>query len=145
MSQENVDRLRHLYEVFKGVQPGDHDALDSFLEEFYDPDIVVHELPHFPGPSEYSGWAGVRDWFEHGSEVFETFEFEPQEFVEAGSEVVVTAIARGRSRAGADLEMPLVHVVTFKGTKVAEFKSFFTKAQALEAVGLSEQDAHADS
>ena len=35
--------------------------------------------------------------------------------------------------------------MTMRGGKLAHAQGYLTKAKALEAVGLSEQDAHADS
>jgi ketosteroid isomerase-like protein len=100
--------------------------------------IVLYELPQFPGPGEYRGWAGLRDWFEQGSEVFETFELVPQEFIEHGDEVVVPLIAYGRSRAGVDTELLLVHRLTVKDDKVVVLRVFPTEADALDAEGPSE-------
>ncbi len=39
----------------------------------------------------------------------------------------------------------VAHVLTFRRGKVVKFTEFKVVADAFEAVGLSEQDAHADS
>jgi hypothetical protein len=52
---------------------------------------------------------------------------------------------RGRSTG---IEVPLgkyAHVYTFKNGLIVHWKLYESQSEALEAVGLSEQDAHADS
>jgi len=80
----------------------------------------------------------MRLWGERGGELFETIEFEPQEFIEAGSKVVVPVVVSGRSRAGAEAEMPQVHVFTFKDGVIVGLQGFFTKGEAFEAARLRE-------
>ena len=133
-----MDRLRRSYEVFNSVEAEDWDAWDQFLEEFYDPDVVAEETPQFPGLREYRGYEGMRLWAKQGSELFETLEFEPQEFIEAGEVVVVPVRISGRSRSGAEVERSMFHVVTFKGGRIMRLRGFDSKQQALEAAGLSE-------
>ena len=51
---------------------------------------------------------------------------------------------RGRT-SGIDLRSSLTSIRTVRDGKVAKIEWFFDHDKALEAVGLSEQDAHADS
>ena len=46
---------------------------------------------------------------------------------------------------GADVEALVWNVWTFRNGKIASGATLDRRAEALEAVGLSEQDAHADS
>ena len=41
--------------------------------------------------------------------------------------------------------MELAHVGTWEGANLRRLEEYFDREEALEAVGLSEQDAHADS
>jgi ketosteroid isomerase-like protein len=43
------------------------------------------------------------------------------------------------------LEMPATWVVEVREGKIASWQTFTDRKEAFEAVGLSEQDAHADS
>jgi ketosteroid isomerase-like protein len=53
---------------------------------------------------------------------------------------VVTRRARGRA-SGVEVERPFALVWTLRGGKVARVVWFLSRAEALEALGLSEQDA----
>ena len=59
---------------------------------------------------------------------------------------MVTFHQRGRPRnSDSWVEMDYGVVYTIEGGMVRRAKAYATPAEALEAVGLSEQDAHADS
>jgi ketosteroid isomerase-like protein len=63
-----------------------------------------------------------------------------------GDRVVARADWGGRGRAsGIDLRSSLTSISTVRDGRIVKIEWFFDHAQALEAVGLSEQDAHADS
>jgi ketosteroid isomerase-like protein len=68
-----------------------------------------------------------------------------KEFIDAGDYVVAAVRVHGRGRAsGAPFEEHEVHVLRLRDGKATELREYRTKAEALEAVGLSEQDAHAE-
>jgi hypothetical protein len=71
---------------------------------------------------------------------------EPQEFIPVGEDQVVVPI-RIVSVGRDDVETVAhaVLVMTVRERKIAHVKGYQSKSEALEAVGLSEQDAHADS
>jgi ketosteroid isomerase-like protein len=141
MSQENVNRLRAGLEAFN--RTGELDT------EFLAPDFEMHQA------SSIIDTAGVfygRDAL-HGSlselaESFDDLSFEAEKFFEAPSgEVVLVFIrARGRGRgSGLEMDNRIAWVWTFRGDKAVRLVVYEEQAEALEAVGLSEQDAHADS
>ena len=71
---------------------------------------------------------------------------EPEEFIPVGEDQVVVPIrivSIGRDDVEAVAHAVLV--MTVREGRIAYMKGFQSKAEALEAVGLSEQDAHADS
>jgi ketosteroid isomerase-like protein len=83
---------------------------------------------------------------EDAQEAFEEYHVEPEEFIDAGEAVVVPVRISGRGRAsGAQLETHLAHLWVFRDGKIVRGEVYRTSAEALEAVGLSEQDAHAES
>jgi ketosteroid isomerase-like protein len=68
------------------------------------------------------------------------------DFIEAGDEIVVPMCLHGRLP-GTDsvIEQRIVAVWTLRNGKALRVRYYDDRADALEAVGLSEQDAHADS
>ena len=87
------------------------------------------------------------EWFRIWTEDFLEWKIWPEKIIDAGGDHVV-AVARqsGRGKgSGAAVEVQFAIVYTLKGGQVVEHLHYRDPAEALEAVGLSEQDAHADS
>jgi ketosteroid isomerase-like protein len=139
MSQENVDLARKGYEAFAR---GDLDA----VFELFDPEIEAHDPPEMPDAAIHRGHEAVRRDWEQTYELFEDFSIEVQETIDCGDDVVVFLHYRGRgTESGAEVEASMAHVWTTRDGKAIRLRQFLDREQALEAVGLSEQDAHADS
>ena len=66
------------------------------------------------------------------------------DLIDTADRVVVRIIWHGVGH-GPDLNMELTGVYTVRNGKIRTAEFFRDHAEALEAVGLSEQDAHADS
>ena len=73
--------------------------------------------------------------------------YQPKELIDAGDKVLAFIRVSGRGQAsGVEVEAYTWSVWTFRDGKPVEWTYFGDdRASALEAVGLSEQDAHADS
>ena len=70
---------------------------------------------------------------------FEEFRWEAEELIDAGDRVVVVIRARGRARGGGvDLDHRFGALYTLRDGKIVRLQWFDDKAEALEAVGLSE-------
>ena len=133
MAQEKVERLRAGLDAFNRT--------GELNVGFLAPDFELHQA------SSIIDTAGVfhgRDAI-HGSlgelsESFEDLSFEAEEFFGApGGEVLVFIRARGRGRAsGAEMDNRIAWVLTYRGDKVARLVIYEERAEALEAVGLSE-------
>ncbi len=142
MSQENVEIVRRLWSAAEG---GD----DHAVYALYDPGISW--TSRTVGPLEGAGGTvhghdGVREFFRDWLEAFETYQAKADAFIEAGDEVIVGYHVTGRGKAsGMDVEMSRWNVYEIRNGLVARVDVFDSKAEALEAVGLSEQDVHADS
>jgi ketosteroid isomerase-like protein len=140
MSQENVEIVRRLNDAFNRR---DFERLFQTL----DPDVEWIPIMAVLEGRVYRGHAGVREWIEHLSADWEVFETHQEEFRLVGDRVLILghwrAIARG---SGIELRtQPASWVVVVQDGKVVRLQTYTDRKEALEAVGLSEQDAHADS
>ena len=135
MSQENVERVRA---GFAAHNRGDMDA----LVEFYDPEVVFETLLL----GTHHGNEAIRVIYEENRKTLSGYDVVPVELIDAGDKVVAVAQTVG---AGTVSEIAVddrfAFVFTFKGERCVREQAFRNKQEALEAVGLSEQDAHADS
>ena len=140
MSQENVEIVR------RGYQALNANGVEAALP-FLDPDFQMEISPEVgPEPQTVRGHDGVRQWFSAASEVLEVLRIEPDELIDAGDRVVVPVriIARGRG-SGAESEQRVTQVWTLRDGRSVQMNSYIDRKAALKAVGLSEQDVHADS
>jgi uncharacterized protein len=139
VSQENVEMLRSFYEAFNR---GDIDAALAGAP----PDFEIHDALERPDAGIHRGREAARKAIESISEPFDDLQVEPREFIEAGDEIVVIFHARGRGKgSGIPLDVELAHVFTMQDGHMQVMRAYTSKASALEALGLSEHDAHADS
>jgi ketosteroid isomerase-like protein len=139
MSQENVEIVRRIYAAWRqtGLWAASGD-LDPAIE-WVNPDNAVEPGAHRGVDAFEAAWSNVRD-------SFETVEFAPGDFLASEDDVVFITIMRARGHgSGADVEHQQGHVWTIKKGKAVRMCWFHHPRLALEAVGLSEQDAHADS
>jgi ketosteroid isomerase-like protein len=136
MSQENVDLMRAAY---ASLEEGVEAALRK-TDEIVAPDIEIRSVGRVPDETPVRGREAAKAWFARlmRSEDFE-FRVEPEEFIDAGDAVVVVTrqIARGRA-SGIEVTNRLVNVWGFRNGKVIWFDAYRTRAEALEAAGLSE-------
>jgi ketosteroid isomerase-like protein len=137
MSQENVEMVRVAYDAFA------REGLDRFMEHFTD-DVDYNvlagadDLIHGP----IHGKDGVRAWLQDWIDMFDGFRMELVELIDAGGVTVFTAERYGgRARlSGVETDSANWTVFTIRDGKIASGCEYETRDQALEAVGLSEQD-----
>jgi ketosteroid isomerase-like protein len=124
MSPDHSDWVRQAYEAFRRR---DSDALGGLM----DPDVEFRttvETAH--------GLAGVEDWVRQMDELFDDFQIEVEETVEAGDRVVVLVHERARAKAsGLDVDMRIGHVWTLRDGRAVAMRAYPTHAEALAAVG----------
>jgi ketosteroid isomerase-like protein len=141
MSQENVERIRATFEDFLA---GRRDFGAGLLHPDVEWDSSEFEMPDISGVSH--GVESVRKFWRQWLVAWETVQFEYQ-LVDAGDSVVVLIDQwmRGRST-GIEMRVgKYAQVYTFRNGLVVHWKAYMSQSQALEVVGLSEQDAHVDS
>jgi ketosteroid isomerase-like protein len=98
------------------------------------------------GAQTYQGHEGLRRFWDEDDAVWENFRVELHDVQEVGGEVlaVATGTARGKE-SGAEISRPFAFRFRVDNGKIVRGESYLDVSEALEAVGLSEQDAHADS
>ena len=103
MSTENVELVRTIYARFRG------DDFEGALA-LHDPAIEVHDRPEAPDPQVYRGHAGVIESLRVSQAEFQGLDLEPEEFIDAGEDVVVVFRFRGTGReSGVPIDERLAH------------------------------------
>jgi uncharacterized protein len=132
VSQENVEVVRRALEAFE------QGGLDATLR-FYDPEVTWEEARDEPEAETHRGHNGVRALVEKWLVPFDDLRIEPEEFIDAGEAVVMPYRFRGRERSsGTDITAPETWVFWLRDGMICEVREYRHKAEALEAVGLSE-------
>jgi ketosteroid isomerase-like protein len=138
MSQENVEIVRSMWKAFLGSDPTDGLS-------FCDPEIEW-DGTNLPDGKVAKGRRAIVDHIVGWAEMWEDWSMEPQRFIDAGDDRVVLIFREtGRSASGIRMDERHAELYRVRNGKVIFRKGFTDPAEALEAVGLSEQDAQADS
>ena len=104
-----------------------------------DPEVVYDVSRRTFDPGVFQGHEGVREFVALVAEQWEEMWIEPQDFVVAGEDVIVSVQLVGVGKeSGAETTAHAAHVWTFRDGKVVRQTTFQTMAEALEAAGLSE-------
>jgi hypothetical protein len=150
MSQENLELIKRLtaWAGFDLVQLiRDDGAWTAFMETI---EPLVESNCQFvavaPGLTrEYSGVDGFREGWRDWLAPWASYRQAPEEPIDLGDRIVVLGRERGRLLgADSDVETRSGAVYYLRNGRIARLEYYLTRSEALEAVGLSEQDAHAD-
>ena len=120
----SVDLVRRSYDAFAR---GD---LDGVLADMH-PEIEWHQAQGLPHGGRYNGVVEVRrNIFDPlDEEWWDEFSAAPEEFLDAGNEVVVIGRYRGIAKGtGKELDVPFVHVWTVREEKAVRFRQFLDTA-----------------
>jgi ketosteroid isomerase-like protein len=133
MSQENVERLRALYEAFN------RNDFDDIME-YLDPDVELH--PGIMAPdskTRYLGREALREfWITIATGPWEAVIAEPEEMIETGDGRILSVDRwRFRGRDGIEIERELPNLFSFRHGLISRIDGFTDRAKALEAAGLS--------
>jgi uncharacterized protein len=126
----NLDAVRRSYEAFA------RDDLDAVVADMHE-EIEWHQAQGLPHGGDYRGLADVRRViFEPlDEEWWDEFSADPDEFIEAGEDVVVLGRYRGRAKGtGKQLDVPFAHVWTFRDGKAIRFRQFLDTAGWIDAL-----------
>jgi ketosteroid isomerase-like protein len=135
MSQENVEIVKASIDA---VNRGDWDAMLKDAAPGFE-----YDFSRAVGP-----WRGVfgldqaRRLWEEFAASWESFRVEPHEFIEVGDHVVVPGAGHMVGRDGIEVEARVTFTWTIRDGAIERVCMFQERGEALEALGLSEQDAH---
>jgi ketosteroid isomerase-like protein len=140
MSQENVEIVRRAHQAFN-----DRD-LDALLASFTD-DAEWRLIGGFADVigAEFRGHAGLRRLFNEWVATL-GLQIEMEAVFETDDRVVVMLRVTGAGGAsGVPTTIRSGNVYSFRDGKISAVDSYYEASEALEAAGLSEQDAPAES
>jgi ketosteroid isomerase-like protein len=136
MSQENVETIR---EMFAKVNEGGVRAATDAFRHLLVPDFGLEEGAEVPDPGNYTGRDAFIANMAKLEESFEQLRLEPLEIIDLGERILVVVSMRGQGRgSGASVEMTFVQLWSLRDGKAVSLRDYATKAEALEAAGLSE-------
>jgi ketosteroid isomerase-like protein len=138
MSRENVEIARASIEAYNRMD------WDGALKDA-SPDFEC-DLSRAVGPQhDVYRLDQMRRFWSEFAESWESVRIEPHEFIEAGEHVVVPLTMHTRGRDGIEVQARITWTWTILDGDLVRLCMYQDRQEALEAVGLSEQDAHADS
>ena len=125
MSEATVELIRSIYARWAdGASARDLIAEDM---EYVNPHYAVESGTR----RERRALASIRD-------VYPDFRVEPEQFLDAGDQVVVIGTAHGTAASGVQAQWQQGYVWTVRDGKAVRFAWFSDPAEALEAAGLPE-------
>ncbi len=137
-SEENVEIVRRVYDA-----AARRDATAALA--LYDPEVELDASRLGVaglvggGRGVCCGHEGLRSFFREWHEAWESIEYDYDELIDAGEQVISVVTRHGRGRAsGAEVDWPLALVWTLRDEKVVRVVWFLTREAALEATRLSE-------
>jgi ketosteroid isomerase-like protein len=138
MSQENVEVVRAALAAWNaGNMPAVRALLDS--------NAILRPPEGWPEPGPYVGQGAVMREWEQVRETWRADAVEPtSDFVDAADRVAVRVVWRTVG-SGPESNIELTVVWTTRNGRITVIEYFWDHSEALEALWLSEQDAHADS
>ena len=133
MSEENVEILRRVYEQW---------ARGDFSGNFFDPDVeysrIGAETPDMEGR-----WLGLDQFliaFREYLQALSDLRIEAERIIDLGGDRVLVLsrqTARGK-QSGVPIEHEIGDLFTLRDGKIVRYTSYWNRADALEAAGLSE-------
>lgn len=126
MSQQNVDVIRRAYEAFARQDiPAVLGAFDEHIE-WTTPDSL-------PIGGTVRGHEGVTRFFQSLPKHFQELQVRPEQYIDAGDEVVVLGRHVGRGARG-KFDVPWCMVWTLRNGKATRFQEFTDTAKLAQAI-----------
>jgi ketosteroid isomerase-like protein len=125
MSLENVEIIKRIYALW-GAGESAGELIDNEME-YVNPPYAVE-----------SGVKRGRATLGAIREIYPDFRFEPEQYRDAGEDVVVIGVARGTSSSGVEAQWRQGYVWTLRDGQAVRFRWFSDPQEALQAVGLED-------
>jgi ketosteroid isomerase-like protein len=138
MSHENVEIVKAAIDAYN------REDWDAYFKDL----APGFELDFSRAVGPWRGVFGLDQFRRVVGEFRETWEStwqEPHEFIEAGDLVVMHSTMHVKGRGGVEVVSRAAFVWTIRNGAIERVTMYQERQDALEAVGLSKQDAHADS
>ena len=134
MSQRNVEIVQRLTESFNKSGIGSEETLS-----FFDAAAVFEEPPEQPAPRTAHGREEIARMFGEFDSAWEDHQSRTDEIRVIDDErVLVLSVEHFRGRDGIEIDQPAGGIFTLRGGKIVRMQSFWERATALEAAGVSE-------
>jgi hypothetical protein len=151
MSRENVALVRQILPLLGSElttlirDDSAWAALRDGIERFFEPRCGFAWVA-WGQRFAYTGLDGLREGWLEWFEPWTSYRSETEDVIDAGDRVVVLVRDRAR-RAESDAEVELLGagICSVSGGKLTQIDFYASRAEALEAAGLKEQDAHRDA
>lgn len=129
MFDEDAEILRDAYRAFN------EGGVEAFLERLA-PEVQLRDRQSSPDRAETRyGKQGIKELFDSYMEAFDALRLEPQEFIDAGDQIVVSLHQRVRGKgSGAIVVGNIAHVWTMRGEAPFRLRIFGDKESALRAL-----------
>jgi len=142
MSQENLEIVRSIYELWGR---GDFSSAD-----WAHPEIEYVIADFGPASGSWTGLAGMAEGFRSILAAWEGYRAEADDYRQLDRERVLVLVHMSGRGKMSGLELGRLrtkgaNVFHVRGGKVTRLVLYFDRDRALAELGLSEQDAHADS
>jgi ketosteroid isomerase-like protein len=126
--QEDVERLRSVYKAFN------EGGVEAVLERLA-PEFQVRDRESAPDRQTRYGREGIKQLFDSYMEAFDALRLEPEEFIDADDQIVVSLyqLIRGKG-SGAEVVGRIAHVWTLREGAAVRLRIFADKERALEAL-----------
>jgi ketosteroid isomerase-like protein len=139
MSQVNVELIERFFKLYNRRE------IDAWVGTMA-PDLEWHVDPEDPDTTVHRGPEAAKRYVLHWAELMDAT-VEVREIYEASDDQAVawTRVETRGELSGASVGQDLAFIFRLRDGLVVRLQETQDKREALEAVGLSEQDAHADS
>ena len=127
---------RNLVEVVREGYDAWNRGDRSWVLEHMTPDVEWSTPPDDPDPGTFTGYEGVARFWDQWRAAVGLLHFEPEEFIEEESDIVVVAQRTGRGEtSGAEIADTVVQVFSFNSDgRCFRVREFYDRGQALQAV-----------
>ena len=134
MSQFQREALRARYKATSKGNPG------AVFDDVH-PDFELKTADRVPGAGTYRGAEAATQFFVDLVEPFEQVTYEPQQFFERGDQIVIFLVVRFHPGTSSVVENQVAALWTIRDGKPVRCEVFAQREQALEAAGMSDEDA----